>query len=88
MEEVRRPKGRRRQYVSEHDEEIGMSLQISGHTGGEYFHINCDACGKAVSLTDFRWVGGVPQVKAECRKCEETWDFKLHPPTWLNIVPR
>ena len=62
-------------------------LEISGRTGVEYFHIECEVCGEAVYLTNLRWVGGVPQVKAECRKCKKTGEFKLHMPTWGEIVP-
>ena len=61
-------------------------LRLTGRTGGEYFHVECEACGKYVRLSNLRWVGGVPQIEATCKECDETWDFKLHPPTWLAIV--
>ncbi len=61
-------------------------FQLKGETRGEYFHVECEKCSNAVHLTDLRWVGGVPQVKAECKKCG-VGDFKLHMPTWIDVVP-
>jgi DnaJ-class molecular chaperone len=61
-------------------------LSLKGETRVEYFHVECDACGHYVILRNLRWVGGVPQIEATCKECNESGDFKLHPPTWLTIV--
>lgn len=61
-------------------------LQLVGETRGEYFHINCDSCGSAVRLNNLRMPGGVPRVEATCEDCGESFDFKLHPPTWLDLL--
>lgn len=62
-------------------------LQLVGETRGQYLHIECEACGNAVALTNLRWVGGVPQVEALCANCDESADLKLHPPTWVDALP-
>ncbi len=62
-------------------------LVIKGEVGGEYFNIRCEACNDVVRLYDARWVGGVPQIKATCYRCEETGDFKVHAKTLLDIIP-
>lgn len=62
-------------------------LDLTGESGGEYFHITCANCGEQVKLGNFRWVGGVPQVKATCETCDESFDFKLDPTTWIDAVP-
>lgn len=62
-------------------------LTLIGETRGEYLHIECGACGNAVELTNLRWVGGVPQVEATCATCNESADFKLHGPTWVDGLP-
>ena len=62
-------------------------LRIKGEVGGEYFNIRCEACNDVVRLYDARWVGGVPQIKATCYRCEETGDFKVHGKTLLDIMP-
>ena len=67
--------------------EDGGMLHLKGGSRGGYFHVECSACGAPVSLRDLRWVGGVPQVKARCDNCEIEADFKLHPPTWMDVVP-
>ncbi len=61
-------------------------LRLKGKTGGEYFNVTCEECGHYVRLSDLRWVGGVPHVKATCGECDESWDFKLHGPTWMDVV--
>ena len=50
-------------------------------------NIRCEACGGFVRLHDARWVGGVPHVRANCPKCGETEDFKVHATTIMNIIP-
>ena len=62
-------------------------LILKGETRAEWFHIECETCNNPVSLTDLRWVGGVPQVKAKCEECGEARDLKLHMPTWAEVVP-
>ncbi len=62
-------------------------LMIKGETRGDYFHMECEKCGEWVRLKNLRWVGGVPQVEIACSKCEEHDDLKLHPPTWIDIIP-
>jgi hypothetical protein len=62
-------------------------LELIGGTRIDYFHVECVKCHGAVELSDLRWVGGVPQLKATCTECRETSDFKLHPTTWKNVVP-
>lgn len=62
-------------------------LNIKGKTGGEYFNITCAKCGSWVSLSNLRWLGGVPQVVVRCTKCNDESDLKLHPPTWIDITP-
>jgi NAD-dependent SIR2 family protein deacetylase len=63
-------------------------FQIKGETRESYFHVDCAKCGKAVSLSNFRWVGGVPQVIARCDECKQEYDFKLWMPTWAAVAPK
>ena len=62
-------------------------LRIKGEIRGEYLHLECEKWGGSVGLKNLRWVGGVPQVEVTCSKCEEHDELKLHPPTWIDIVP-
>jgi len=62
-------------------------LELVGETRGDYFHIECKRCKTAVTLTDLRWVGGVPQVKVACPSCHEKDDLKLWVPTWAGVFP-
>jgi len=62
-------------------------LRLKGEMGAEYFHVRCEECGKNVRLNNYRWVGGVPQIEAECGTCNSTWDFKLDPVTWVQAFP-
>lgn len=61
-------------------------MEIRGHTRVEYFHVECDSCGHFIVLSELRWVGGVPEIKAECEGCRRKSSFKLHPLTWGEIV--
>lgn len=62
-------------------------IQIKGEIRGQYLHLECGACKKAVTLENLRWVGGVPQVEIVCPKCKERDDIRLWMPTWGKIVP-
>ena len=62
-------------------------IQIKGEIRGDYLHLECKACGEAVTLENLRWVGGVPQVVIVCSKCGERDDIKLWMSTWAKIVP-
>jgi len=62
-------------------------LRIKGETRMEYFQVLCEDCGGWVRLTNARWVGGVPEVEAKCSKCGTSGNFKLHPPSWMDLIP-
>jgi hypothetical protein len=62
-------------------------LQLKGEIRTDYFNLECTKCSVPVKLTNPRWVGGVPQVVATCSKCGEHADMKLHPPTWIDVIP-
>ena len=65
----------------------GTMLSMKGETRGEHFHVECEACGHYVILTNPRWDGGVPVIEAQCLECREKGDFRLNPPTWTDVVP-
>ena len=67
--------------------EGGSPMRIKGRTRVGYFHVECEACGMAVHFTDLSWVGGGVQVRATCDRCMRSNDFKLHVPTWADVVP-
>ena len=62
-------------------------MRITGKTKVGHFHVECEECGIAVYFKDLRWVGDGVQVRATCDRCMQSRDFKLHVPTWADIVP-
>jgi ribosomal protein S27E len=62
-------------------------LEIKGETRTDYLHLLCGKCGNAVTVESFRWVGGVPQMRATCEHCKQSADLKLTVPTWIKALP-
>ena len=62
-------------------------LQIRGRNSAEYFHVECGYCEQPIYLNNLRWVGGVPEVKAECEGCGLEGNFKLPASTWCEVFP-
>ena len=61
-------------------------LRLRGSTIGDYFHVLCEQCATNVSLSDLRWVGGVPEIRAACHNCGQQSNFKLEFNTWADAL--
>jgi len=72
--------------MSDVAEEAGPP-KIEGGSSVEYLVFRCTACRKQVRFKGIWLSGAVPKVKVACETCGLEGDYKLHPTTWIDIMP-
>ncbi len=60
-------------------------LEIKGVSLGDYFLLMCERCGVETHNEYLGWDPVMPKFRATCRKCNETFEWKMMNIQWSGL---